>query len=75
MPVVILAPVAEQVVPEEAPMIAPPEQEQVAPERDESGEPEAEAVIAEPPLLDVAQLLFGQREEDLTEEQRQACDK
>ncbi len=75
VPVVILAPVAEQAAQEEALMTAQPEQEQVAPERDETGEAEAEAVVVEPPPLDAAEHLFGQREEDLTEEQRQAYER
>ncbi len=60
VPVVILAPVAEQAAQEEVPMAAQPEQEQVASERDETGEAEAEAVVIEPPPFDVAELLFGQ---------------
>ncbi len=72
VPVVTLAPVLEQAAQEEVPTAALPEKEQVAPERAEMGEAEAEAVVAEPPPLDVAELLYGHREEDLTEEQQDA---
>ncbi len=66
VPVITLAPVAEQVAQEEVSMAAPPEQEQVAPERDETGEAGVEAEL---PPLEETQILYGCQEKDLTEEQ------